>query len=208
MIGKDRSAYVLLAGGIKQDVTGKWVSTDLTAEDAAQGAPGGKLRVFATAILMQEHPENILITGGAKGFDVPESAIAHRPPLADILRDELLECGVPEERIVLERVSNTTFQELQEIERMITDYQITHLSMITNRWHVSRLSAIVDEKFPDLKKLVSIEFIAAEDILIAHDPKRWQKKINDAYGAAFMLEWIRREEHGIAQIHAGTYRFR
>ncbi len=208
MIAEIRHAYALLAGGIKQDAQGRWVSTSLTAEDAAQSAPGGKLRIFAAALLMKENPDSILITGGAKGFDVQEGTTDDRPHLADILRDELLECGVPEDRIVLERISNTTFQELQELKSIVFEYKIKHLSMITNHWHVPRLSAMIDTKFPDLKKLASIEIIAAEDVLIAHDQKRWQRDIQDAYNAEFMRERMKRENQGIAQIQNGTYRYR
>ncbi len=208
MINTERSAYALLAGGIKQDTSGKWVSTDFSAEDDTLGAPGGKLRIFAAAVLMREHPGNLLITGGGKGHDMPASTIDERPLLADILSQELLECGVPKGRILLERRSNTTFQELQELERMVPAHGFTHLSVITSRWHIPRCRAMVDAKFSHLKELAHIEYIAAEDVLIAYDPARWQKEIADGYAADFMIERILKEEHGVAQIRAGTYNFK
>ncbi|PJA18396.1 MAG: hypothetical protein COX62_08760, partial [Deltaproteobacteria bacterium CG_4_10_14_0_2_um_filter_43_8] len=95
-------AIILLAAGIKQNQSGKWVSTDLSEEDDKLGAPGGKLRILAAAILVKENLNTFIITGGGKGKDIAEGTSNKRPLLAEILRDELIAEGVPLNLIQLE----------------------------------------------------------------------------------------------------------
>lgn len=203
-----RNAYALLPAGIKQNPSGIWESTDLSAADARLGAPGGKLRVYAAAILMQENPDWLLITGGDMGYDVGEGKPTAHPTLADILQRELLEIGVPSERIILERNSNTTYQELQELQRIVAEHGIVHVSIVSNRWHMPRLEAMIEAKFADLKKRADLLVIMAEDVLIADDPKRWRQLITDGYASQFMIERAVQEQLGVAQIRAGTYTYR
>lgn len=199
---------VLLASGIKQDAGGRWVTTNLTQEDNAHGGPGGTLRICAAALLLGEYPHVKIITGGAKGFDVREGVPEDRPLLADILRDELLESGVFPERIILQRNSNNTYQELQELECLVGELGLKQLIILTSRWHVERLHAMIDIKFPQLRGSVSLEVVVAEDVLIARDPAKWRSFIEDAYASEWMAERMRREQNGVLQIHAGTYQFR
>lgn len=199
-------AIVVLAGGIKQDAFGRWVSTDLTAADDAFGAPGAKLRVIAAAKLAIKYPNAAVVASGGKGFDVPKDAPENRPLLAEILRDELIECGVPAAHIVLETSSNSTYQQLQELERFITKQDWHAITIVTNRYHLPRVQTVVDVKF---SKLVGvIELVSAEDILIEADPARWEDAIEEAYGSTLMAERVEREKKGVVQIKDGTYQFR
>lgn len=204
---KHADHIVLLAASVKQDALGRWVSTDLTEEDIIHGGPGGKLRICAAALLLGEHPHMKIITGGAKGFDVCEGASSDRPLLADILHDELLESGVAEERIILQRNSNNTYQELQEIERLVSELELKQLIILTGRWHVERLHAMIDTKFPQLHRNVSLEVVTAEDVLIARDAEQWRPFIEGAYSSEWMAERRVMEQQGINDINAGTYRY-
>jgi hypothetical protein len=205
---KQTDHIVLLATAIKQDAGGRWVSTGLTEEDSIHGGPGGALRICAAALLLGEYPHLKIITGGAKGFDVREGVPEDRPLLADILRDELLESGVPEERIILQRNSNNTYQELQELERLVGELGLKRLIILTGRWHVERLHTMIDIKFPQLRGRVSLEVVTAEDVLIARDAEKWRSFIEGAYGSEWMAERMFKEQNGVLQIHAGTYHFR
>lgn len=199
-------AIIVLSGGVKQDVSLRWVSTDLTAEDDKLGAPGGKLRVRAAAVLGNQYPSAIVVASGGKGFDVPEGTPEDRPLESEILRDELIENGVPVERIVLEQNSNTTYQQLQELEKLIAEKHWEHTALITNRYHLPRLRAMIETKFPHL--LQSFQLLSAEEILIEADPERWETVIAEAYASPFMANRMAKEEQGIAQIKNGTYQFR
>ena len=198
----------LLCAGIKQNDTGRWVSTDLSEKDIAFGAPGGKLRVLATAVLARELPETLIFTGGGKGYGVPLGAPEDRPLLAEILRDELRDAGAPLERIVLERESNTTYQELQELAKLIEREGCKFVAVVTNRWHVSRTQAILEIKFPKLREKAAIEVVAAEDVLLQDDRVYWEGTIESAYNSAWMKKLSDMEENGRRQIVDGTYQFK
>jgi uncharacterized SAM-binding protein YcdF (DUF218 family) len=198
-------AIIVLAGGIKQDSSGRWLSTDLTVEDNKLGAPGAKLRVFAAVVLGNHHPAAPVITSGGKGADVPKGTPEDRPLIAEILRDELIASGMPANRIILEGNSNTTYQQLQELEKMLAQWGWQKVIAITNRFHLSRLRAMIEAKFPSL--VGAMELVSAEDILIGADPSQWESVLAEAYASAFMAERIAREERAVAQIKDGTYQF-
>jgi uncharacterized SAM-binding protein YcdF (DUF218 family) len=198
-------AIMVLAGGIKQDATGRWVNTDLTAEDNKLGAPGAKLRVLAAALLAARYPEAVIVTGGGKGYDVPAGTTEQRPILAEILRDELTECGVPIDRIVLEQNSNSTYQEFQELTTLIAKRGWRNIRTLTNRYHLNRVRAMIEAEFPELSN--RLQLFSAEDILLEADPARWQAEFAEAYRSAFMAERIAKEEQGTKQIKDGTYQF-
>ena len=198
----------LLCGGIKQDKSGMWVSTDLSEEDTRFGAPGGKLRVLASALLIGRYPDVMIFTGGGKGFGVPVGMTEERPLIADILRDELLEDGVPIERIILERESSDSYQELQELKKFADQYEGKTVAIMTNRYHLPRIWAMLQMKFPALHQNATIAFLVAEDVLIAEDAARWQTLIDDAYASEWMRKIIEAEENGRQQILDGTYNFR
>lgn len=199
-------AIVVLAGGIKQDASGRWVSTDLTAADDTLGAPGGKLRVLAATVLATAHPAVAVIASGGKGFDVPEDAPENRPPLCEILQSELIATGIPEARIEGECESNTTYQQLQQIELLRQNHGWRNIAIVSNRWHLPRIDAMLGVAFPTLRTCVQLT--SAEEVLIETNPVHWKAVIQEAYRNDYMKARIAREENGIAHIKDGTYQFR
>lgn len=204
----DVDAILVLPAGIKQDSSGRWVSTDLTPEDDAHGAPGGKLRIHAASILAALHPRAVIITGGGKGFDVDARISNERPLLAEILRDELLEVGIPLERMQLDWNSQTTYQGLQELDNIIQKSIMRRIVVVTNRYHLGRVHAMIETKFSHILPRVMLEFVGAEDVLVVHNEARWRSHIEKAYLSEFMKKRIAMEEEGATQIRLGTYRFR
>jgi uncharacterized SAM-binding protein YcdF (DUF218 family) len=200
------NAIVVLSGGIKQNADGRWLSTDLNAEDDKLGAPGGKLRIYATAVLATKYPTTAVITTGGRGYDIPKDYSENRPMLAEILKAELLESGVEEGRILLETNSNTTYQQLQEIEKTCAGNKWRSVMFVTNRYHVPRLRAMVETKFPTIAGLA--DFVSAEDVLQEADPIRWRDMIEREYAGAYMTERVAKERQGEQQIRNGTYQFR
>ena len=193
-------AIAVFAGGIKQDAHGRWVSTDLTEEDDKLGAPGGKLRIHAATVLATAYPASIVVLCGGKGYDVPKDIPEDRPLCAEILRDELIECGIPESRLMLEKNSNTTFQQLQELEKLIQKREWKRVMIITNRYNLPRLRIAIEKKFSQLAGVA--EPVSAEEVLIEDNTVRWKKMIDEAYDSAFMAERIAKEERGASQTRA------
>lgn len=198
----------ILAEGIKQNVHGTWVSTDLSVEDNLLGSPGGKLNIYAGAVLLAgSDPSARIFTGGGKGFGVPAGTSEDRPLLAEILCDELVEAGVPRDRIVLEGNSNNTYQELLELARLIESEHPQSVGIVTGRWHIPRTEAMLEVKFPELSSKTTIKFVAAEDVLIAADFRKWRALIEAAYKSDWLAARIQMEANGTKQIRDGTYIF-
>lgn len=201
-------AIVLLPAGVKKNSEGKWVSTDFSEEDDKHGAPGGKLRVHAAAHLHKKHERALLITGGGLGYDVKSEAEEDRPLLADILLDELLELDVEQGRVILERNSNSTYQELVEVERIMHEYGISELTFVSSRYALPRLKAMIEVKFSHLKNHVKLSFVHAEDILVEADPDTWADHIRAAYESEYLKQRIVKESSGIEEMMNGVYVFK
>jgi len=199
-------AIVVLAGGIKRESSGSWVSTDLTSADNEIGAPGGKLRVLAVAVLARKYSAAMVIASGGKGYDVPKDAVEDHPLIAKIVRDELIECGVSISRLVLEEKSNTTYQQLRELEILITKRSMKNVMIVTSRYHLPRLRAMVEMKFPRMIDIVKM--VSAEEVLLETDSARWKNVIVEAYSSAFMAERMAKEEQGVSQIKDSTYQWK
>jgi hypothetical protein len=205
-MSEDIDIIVVLPGGIKhEETTGRWVSTELVD---GFGAPGAKLRIITTGILAKKYPAAKVFAGGGFGFDIPEDTPRNRPTLAKILRDELLEHGITEDRLLLEHNSNTTYQNLQELERMNVISNFKKIAVVTNRYHIERLKTIIEVKFPHWEEHATLLLVAAEDVLIAHEEQRWKEHIDNAYGSDWMARRIEGETRGVEQIRAHTYKFR
>jgi hypothetical protein len=184
------------------------MSTDLTEADDKWGAPGGVLRVEAAVLLANRFRTAVVVASGGMGYDLSKFADYWRPTLAKILEGELIERGIVQQRIVLEEASNTTFQELVELEKLVRCREWHSLALVTNRWHIPRLQAMLDAKFTTLLRLACAMPMSAEEILLQYDAPRWRNVIDAAYEDDFMRTRIERENRGIAQIKDGTYNFR
>jgi uncharacterized SAM-binding protein YcdF (DUF218 family) len=148
-------AIAVLAGGVKPNGDGTWSSTDLTADDDRYGAPGGKLRILAAAVLAERHPAAVVVSGGAQGFESPDTA-TERPSLAAILGRELVAAGVPHDRLVLEDRSNSTFQELRVLAELAVARRWSAIVIVTSRWHVERVRVMLRTQFAGLEAAAAL----------------------------------------------------
>lgn len=203
---KEPDAIALLSAGIKQTAEGRWVSTDLTQEDDALGAPGGVMRVLAAALLAELYPRAVIVAMGGMGYDMPRNYPKNRPLLCEILRDELLDASVQRERIVLERESNSTYQQLTALAILVRKHGWQQAEIVTNRWHIPRVRAIIERKLPKLKSIITL--VSAEDVLVANNSDEWESGIVQAYESEWLARRILMEEQGIRQIKDGTYNFK
>ncbi|MDO8561483.1 MAG: YdcF family protein [bacterium] len=203
---KEPDAIAVLSSGIKQTLKGRWVSTDLSQEDDALGAPGGALRVQAVAILAGRYPRAAIVATGGKGYDIPANYPENRPLLCEILERELREAGISPDRIILERGSGTTYQQLRALSALTGEREWIHMAMVTNRWHIPRTRMILESKLPEFKSIITI--VSAEEVLIANNPHEWESVIAEAYASEWLAERILKEEQGIKDIREGTYDFK
>ncbi|MBU1131469.1 YdcF family protein [Patescibacteria group bacterium] len=205
---KSKEAIVVLSAGIKKDSQGEWKNTDLNQEDNSYGAPGGNLRVLAASILYKQNPDQYIIASGGRGWDIKNDK-AGRPDLSKIIKAELTDLGIPGEVIIEENNSNNTYQQLKELKKIIENYNLKYLKIITNQWHVHRVKAMLEhlDELKDLLKQVEIKFITAEEVVIKDNPGKWQKEIDSVYQSDWLKQRIKMEQQGLKQIKNGTYKY-
>ncbi|MBI4087893.1 YdcF family protein [Candidatus Kaiserbacteria bacterium] len=195
-------AIAILAGSVRRSGD-RWVSTGLTEEDDTYGVPGQSLRVAAAVFLAQKYPNALLIPSGGVGYDNRDAV---QPALSEVMRDELVAGGVDASRILVEKGSNSTFQQLTEIGKLAGEQDWRRVLLVTNRWHIPRVAAMLAAKFSALERVAAT--IAAEDILMGNESEVWGPVIEAANQSEFLRRRIAREDEGVRQIQNGTYHYR
>ncbi len=187
-----REAILIISSQIQQ-VHDVWQVEEADGPSDSVGPTYGLFRVAAGAYLAQEHPDAMVI---ASGFAPFEGA----PSIARVVRDELIERGVAQERIRLLEEPTKTYKELQALQKLAED--VTETWIITNEWHVPRVNALL-EKFP----VPGAHTVAAEDILLAKDEAQWRERVERMRQDPRMTKRHAQEKQGIEDLQAGRYRF-
>lgn len=198
------SAIAILSGGLVSD-NGQWRTTGFDEGDTF-GAMGDRLRVEAAYVLYQKNHELLLIASGGRG---QYKHIPDAPAVADVIKRELVDLGVPEKSVLVEEQSGNTWQQLQVLKGIINKENLSNLIIISNQYHLPRVHAMIakDDKLQSMLKKEVIKLISAEEILIAHDPAQWQEMIDKAYQTEAMKKRVSREETGAQQVKDGIYKF-
>ena len=207
-IKNNKKAIVILGGGLIKEV-GKWRTTNFDEGDKF-GALGDRLRVIAGSYLYQDNPEQIVIASGGRGQVKIGSG---EPATATVIKKELEELNVPADKIVKATKSKNTCTELIELQRIVKEKKIKAIIIISNKYHLPRLKAMVEycSELSGLKRRLVVSelvFKSAEEIVIKHDVKIWQKIIAKAYNSQAMKERIKLEKKGVEDIKAGRYKFK
>lgn len=196
------STVFILGGMQKQNSDGTW-RTSFFNEGDNFGATGDYLRPKAAAILYKKNPSLQLFVVGGKGQlkDVPDA-----PSIAGIMKNELIELGVPQEAIKEETGSGNSHSQLIACAKLAKDHDPKNISILSNEYHLPRLRAKIAHS-NELKTLASAEFISAEATLIDHDPDAWKAIINTAYKSQSMKARIALEQKGVKDIEEGRYSY-
>ncbi len=196
---KQRDLALLVLGGWPcQDGRGIWRTS--TFED---GGMGDRLRVEAAALLYRARPQLVVVSGGkGKLAHVPEA-----PAVASVLRRELLELGIPPDDIFEETHAGNTYEQLQSIKNLFAQFPITSLRIVSNRYHLRRIDAFLndDSELRLWRASGRVQSQEAEKILLQHDQSRWHSLITEAYNSRAMHQRIAQEARGVRDILAGAY---
>ncbi|PIT86547.1 MAG: hypothetical protein COU33_02490 [Candidatus Magasanikbacteria bacterium CG10_big_fil_rev_8_21_14_0_10_43_6] len=201
-------ALLLLAAGIQQQENGTWHSTPLSLEGAKDAAPGGIMRVEAAVYLFQSGAYDCIIVPGGQGSDKNLYEVPH-PTLFHVLSRELHTRGIEKKYILGEEISNTTYEQIVETKKIVRAKNIDTLTIISSRYHLPRVKALVDHE-KELGALLGeghIHYKEAEAVCAAVDPAVWKEQIETAYQSDWMFTIIEREKNGVEQIIQGTYQF-
>lgn len=206
---KINTIIVIFGGGLKKDdATGRWRTTNFDEGDRF-GVQGDRLRVVAGSMLAEDYPKSTVIALGGRGQlkDIPDA-----PAVADVIKRELIELGVAEDRITAERESGSTYQQLVAFQSMLPAGNNRDLILISNRYNIPRIEAMIGyapglDALKDLFQNQKIKLKSAEDVAIEREPQVWEEVIGRAYQSEAMRKRARLEEKGVAEIKAGTYRY-
>lgn len=189
-----------------QDKDGKWRTNRFSDRGDNFGISGGRLRVVAGSLLYKCDNNLFIIASGGKG---QLKNIPGVPYISSIVKKELVDLKVSPNRIIKENKSHNTYQQLIELKKIISKYKLNEVIIISNKFHLPRIRALIRIDKELKKKLDDncIKLKSAEEILIKHNAKKWKKSINNVYKSEAMRERIALEKKGEKDIKEGKYRF-
>jgi len=197
-----KSAIVILGGGLVKDKHGKWHTTNFDEKDKF-GALGDRFRVKAGSYLYKKNTNQFIIVLGGKG---QFKNIKNIPLISEIIKKELEELGVPPKNIIIETRSGNTFEQLQELKKIIKKQQLEEAVVISNEYHLPRIQVMIDQD-KELKNSAKIKLQSAEEIVTRYEPEQ-AEKIEFVYSSKSMQERIVLEQKGVQDIKDGKYKFK
>ena len=193
---------VILGGGLTND-HGKWRTTNFNEGDEF-GITGDRIRIVAGAILFSHKLSDIIYVSCGRGQYAKYPEI---PIVAEVMKKELIELGVPSNHIVMDDQSGNTHQQLKFIKSLTESKIIKKIGIISNEWHLPRIKAML-EYSPHLKGLSNcVELLAGEEIATQYDKSTWKDIIENARKSDGMKKRIALEQKGVQNIKEGRYKF-
>jgi hypothetical protein len=195
---------VSVLGGDIWDDNGTWRSNGLDGPGDAAGVTLDRFRVIAAAYLMETRESNDVLTYIAQGGTEKDT----RPSIASVLRRELIDLGVPLSAILVEEVSQSSYTQLLELQKIVIERKPDRIKIISNEWHIPRLEAMLAtlDVLSELRAL-NPEFVTAEEVLVRTHPKEWGRIIEEVRTRPDVQARIEKEKRGVTQINDGTYQF-
>jgi len=201
----NKKAIFILGGALNQ-VGGRWRTTGFQDGDEF-GVTGDRLRVIAAEYLYQDNPDLKIIVSGGRGQYQGRSEM---PTIAEVLKQELIERGVPSGNIILEDKSGNTWEQLQALKSLLAQKKINDVAIISNEYHLPRIKAMIENLDLGLAQMLQenkIKLLAAEQVLVERKPE-WKKEIDEAYLLPGMAERIALEQKGVQDIKEGKYKIK
>lgn len=187
-------AIAILTGGTVCLSDGKYCSTTYKDGDKF-GTLGGHVRVEAASILATEYPNSIIVTTGKGAGD------GKSPSHASVMGRELIDLGVNGDRILKEEVSTTTKSGIEQILIIARKHNWKHIMLISNEYHIPRLSIMWDSLNPTIKA----DFISAEDIIIQNLPE-FKETFEHIKSTPAYKKRLESEARGIEALRLGMYK--
>lgn len=197
----------VFGGGMIRDEHGKWRTTRFEETGDNFGVMGDYIRVLAAKEIYKKNQKVTIITIGSKG---QFSHIPDAPALAKLLKQELIAYGIPENAVIEEKNGGNTYQQIIAIAELIKNSSFKKCGLISNRYHLPRIRAMIEHN-ETLKKSLNpdtIIYLCAEDILIELDHQNnWKEMLEKVYESKAMKERIALEDKGVKEIVEGRYRY-
>lgn len=189
---------IVLGGNIIKEGD-SWRTTTFKEKDQS-GVLGDRLRVVAAGYLFKKNPKLKIIASGNMAWPV----VKNSPTIAEIMKKELVELGVPPENIIEDKKSNGTYSQLKNCFEISDGLKLISIGIISNDYHLPRIRAFL-KYAPGISRKVLL--ISAEKILISEDLARWKNEILEAYQSKSMKERVAFEKKGTRDLKLGKYKF-
>ena len=195
---------VILGGGLVKDPAGFFRTINFEESGDRAGITGDRLRVEAAHCLYQENNQRGIVASGGQGFIAGE-----HPNISSVIKKELVQLGVPEGKITEENMSNNTYQQLLFLKDLFSRQAAAKVIILTNKWHLPRVRAIIknNQGLKSFYNGIKPKYLAAERVLLKHNPGGWREIIKSAYASEAMRERLKLEKQGIKQIKNETYKY-
>lgn len=186
---------VIPSGGSQRTPNGTYRST--TYEDGdAFGLLGGYARVQAAAILAEKFSHAMIVTAGKGAGD------GVSPSHAEVMRRELVELGVNQNRIILEEHSVSTKSGIFEALSLAEKYGWSSMLFVSNDYHQDRLRLMVEMATMTVLKT---QCVSAEDVIISTRPS-FKEEFENIKSTLSYRKRLESEAKGIEALRSGKYK--
>lgn len=161
------------------------------------------IRVLAGYYLYKKLAENNkveLIVSGGKGI---YKGIRGIPPVATVMRQELVELGINSKEIKVDK-TDFTYPEIIWLKKYIVGKK-TETFIISSAYHFPRIRTMIN-LLPDLKKLkTTVKLVPAEKIVLKSN-KKMGAEINNYNKSSEMKKLLASEKKGVRDLKNGKYK--
>lgn len=162
------------------------------------------MRILAGYYLYKKLAENNkveLIVSGGKGI---YKGIRGIPPVATIMRQELVELGISSKKIKVDK-TDFTYPELIWLKKYIVGEK-TETFIISSAYHFPRIKTMIN-LLPDLKKLKTMVKLVPAEKIVLKSSKKMGPEINNYINGPEMKKLLVSEKKGIKDLKSGKYKF-
>ncbi len=214
--GVPDAIFILARNAAMNEASGTFKSGSYGAVDIHGNLAGGKARSVAAAELHRYFPNSTVVTNS----NIKTEPVSY----AQVTAQEVEKRGVPQEKIVIQEDSYSTFTELLELIKLVVANGWKNVAVVVNEFQISRPQAMlehIDElhdpngywKKPDVQEAlaafknlpdVRIHFVSAEDVLVEADP-HYKAVVDAARALPAWKELEAKEQAAANQVRNGEY---
>ncbi len=156
---KKFSAIVILGGLLKKKSNKSWKTDRFNYIRVLAGC-------YLYKDLIKSYPIKLIVSGG-KGIykNIPDV-----PPVATVMKKELVQLGIPEKEVVEENKTASTYRELLWLKKFLNKKQERAI-VISNSYHLPRIKVMIGliQELQVLKN--SLFLVSAEKIILKYNEK-------------------------------------
>lgn len=106
---------------------------------------------IAVDVYRNNRIKKIIFSGGNNGISNQYNDVI---PEAIKMKNLAIELGVNEEDILIDDISDNSFENVENSFNLICDKNISSITIITSEFHLKRCTAIIKQKFPNLEVIL------------------------------------------------------